>query len=636
MTNPYIWTDNAMEVGVADANPDIVNECLMHLKYDVNECLMHLKCNNSSNNLLDFKWSDHLLNDESWLRSDTFSWHSGEVYQNAYDHLLDDIQDKELIEEIYSLENWSQPTNMTSNGVLGGSTFAVWQRETGRGDFYNCINGNAGLDNFWYNKTNSGEFIFYNPDPIIIKKITWIVYDHNRNPLDYTIQGSNDGIGYVDIIKNQTAASGETTVMNLSSNDNAYRYYKLIVHAFNTGEGNCKGFIIEAQKAKTIQYYLADDGHKICPVSEESKLIEIYNTTGIAWFYLIDTENQRFKLPRTEWGFVGYRSGVGNFVPESLPNINASFASVDPDASGAISLSGQRGAVGGGTNVKTYTKIFNASLSSPVYQDNAPVQQRATEMYLYFYVGLKHLYWYADTIPTRDTSDMPIIANNTTDTNNALDISGGLCWDNTLTQKIILESTIIKKLDANWEAGSNQGGLDSGTKAVNTWYHVFLIAKEDGTSDVLFSTSSTNPTMPENYIYKRRIGSIRTDGNGNIKPFYQDGDYFWWKSKIAELTTTASVSSPQNLTVTVPPYCYMFFEAICVATCDISRNVLYLTSKITGVRTATALTRYGSDDVNQFFIKVDGNSQIQYNTEILNGGTVYLFNMGYIDRRGKN
>jgi len=43
--------------------------------------------------------------------------------------------------------------------------------------------------------------------------------------------------------------------------------------------------------------------------------------------------------------------------------------------------------VGGGTNVKTYTKIFNASLSSPAYQNNAPVQQRATEMYLYFYVG---------------------------------------------------------------------------------------------------------------------------------------------------------------------------------------------------------------------------------------------------------
>jgi len=251
-------------------------------------------------NLFDFKWSDYLLNDESWLRSDTFSWHSGEVYENAYNHLLDDIQDKELIEKDVPLEKWSQPTNMTSNGVLGGSTFAVWQRETNRGDFYNCINGNATSGNFWHNEVNSGEFILYNPDPIIVKKITWIVYDGNRNPTNYTIQASNDGIGYVNIIENQTATPGSTTVMDLSNNDNAYKYYKLIVNAFNTGRGNCKILTIEALKAKIIQYYPADDGHKICPVSEESKLIEIYSTTGITWYYLIDTENQRFKLPRTK------------------------------------------------------------------------------------------------------------------------------------------------------------------------------------------------------------------------------------------------------------------------------------------------------------------------------------------------
>ncbi len=389
MANPYIWTDNAMEVGIADANPDIVNECLMHLKY-----------NNSSNNLFDFKFSDYLLNDESWLRSDTFSWHSGEVYENAYNHLLDDIQDKELIEEVIPLENWSQPTNMTSNGELGGSTFAVWQRETKKGDFYNCINGNATFANFWYDEVNSGEFILYNPDPIIVKKITWIVYDHNRNPTNYTIQASNDGIEYVDIIKNQTAPPGDTTVMNLSSNDNAYKYYKLIVNAFNTGLGNCKTLTIEAQKPKTIQYYPADDGHKICPVSEESKLIEIYNTTGVAWYYLIDTENQRFKLPRTKYGFVGYRSGVGNFVPETLPNIkgeitNVSFGKENGGyvSSGAFTESVMQSVTnvqGGMDNNSSYDGSIlrlNASLSSLVYQDNAPVQPPATEMYLYFYVG---------------------------------------------------------------------------------------------------------------------------------------------------------------------------------------------------------------------------------------------------------
>ena len=50
----------------------------------------------------------------------------------------------------------------------------------------------------------------------------------------------------------------------------------------------------------TIQFYLADDGHKICPVSEESNVAAIYSATGVAWYYIIDTTNQRFKLPRTK------------------------------------------------------------------------------------------------------------------------------------------------------------------------------------------------------------------------------------------------------------------------------------------------------------------------------------------------
>ena len=254
--------------------------------------------------------------------------------------------------------------------------------------------------------------------------------------------------------------------------------------------------------------------------------------------------------------------------------------------------------------------------------------------------NLEHLYWYADTIPTRDTSDMPIIANNTTDTNNALDISGGLCWDNTLTQKIILESTIIKKLDANWEAGSNQGGLDSGTKAVNTWYHVFLIAKEDGTSDVLFSKSSTNPTMPANYIYKRRIGSIRTDGNGNIKPFYQDGDHFYWKySPVKDITTTNQVANYTDLKLTVPPNtsAIIFGHLIAEISSSTAASALDLKSKKTGAWEHFLANQYGSAQSNYTEIPVDDESKIQYKFIITEESVIaYLYTKGWTDKRGKN
>lgn len=49
----------------------------------------------------------------------------------------------------------------------------------------------------------------------------------------------------------------------------------------------------------TISYYVAADGHKIVLPDQESNVAAIYTATGVAWYYIIDTTNQRFKLPRS-------------------------------------------------------------------------------------------------------------------------------------------------------------------------------------------------------------------------------------------------------------------------------------------------------------------------------------------------
>lgn len=94
-----------------------------------------------------------------------------------------------------------------------------------------------------------------------------------------------------------------------------------------TDDINGKTLQSETIEGITIQFYLADDGDKICPASEEQNLINLYNTTGIAWYYLIDEENIRFKLPRTKLGFEGITSSVGNNTTKILdgtgyPEIN--------------------------------------------------------------------------------------------------------------------------------------------------------------------------------------------------------------------------------------------------------------------------------------------------------------------------
>jgi len=130
------------------------------------------------------------------------------------------------------------------------------------------------------------------------------------------------------------------------------------------------------------------------------------------------------------------------------------------------------------------------------------------------------------------------LSNNVSDITNDIDIAIGVAADSTGARYMRRTSSITKRLDAAWAVGTNQGGLDTGAIA-NTTYHVWLIMRSDtGVVDVLFSTSATAPTMPANYDFKRRIGSI-VRVSAAIKPFKQRGNYFWWVTKVQDHSDTA-------------------------------------------------------------------------------------------------
>ena len=48
----------------------------------------------------------------------------------------------------------------------------------------------------------------------------------------------------------------------------------------------------------TITYYQASDGHKIVLADQETNVLNVYISTGVAWYYVLDTANTQFKLPR--------------------------------------------------------------------------------------------------------------------------------------------------------------------------------------------------------------------------------------------------------------------------------------------------------------------------------------------------
>jgi len=144
------------------------------------------------------------------------------------------------------------------------------------------------------------------------------------------------------------------------------------------------------------------------------------------------------------------------------------------------------------------------------------------------------------------------LSNNSSDPNNKIDIAPGRARGSGVTVEI--SSTITKRLDANWSEGDGEGGLDTGSKAANATYHVFVIRKDgDGTGDVLLSTSATSPTVPSGWTCVQRLGAILTDGSGNIRPFVQNGNKFMHNvdSGVMDYSGT-SVRALSLLTVTVP------------------------------------------------------------------------------------
>lgn len=107
------------------------------------------------------------------------------------------------------------------------------------------------------------------------------------------------------------------------------------------------------------------------------------------------------------------------------------------------------------------------------------------------------------------------LENGTTPASDVL-INPGSARDDGDAGNVLLSSSITKRLNAAFSEGNNQGGLDTGTVAADTTYHVFIIGKTDGTADGLFSTSKTNPSLPGGFNFKRRIGTLRTDSGSSI------------------------------------------------------------------------------------------------------------------------
>lgn len=137
------------------------------------------------------------------------------------------------------------------------------------------------------------------------------------------------------------------------------------------------------------------NGHKFYNISDKTAIDEFFNSIGSAWFYGVDTENERIFLPRNNY-FEQVTSSavdVGQSVQAGLPNITGDFGAVrwsSDIGNGAFTNTGNGTAPisGGGGLAGTYGLYsLDASRSNTIYGNSDTVQPNAVKKLLYICVG---------------------------------------------------------------------------------------------------------------------------------------------------------------------------------------------------------------------------------------------------------
>ena len=135
------------------------------------------------------------------------------------------------------------------------------------------------------------------------------------------------------------------------------------------------------------------NGHIFYDIADKATVDEIFAQRGEAWFYGVDTENERIFLPRgTRSQYTVNTDETGDYVEAGLPNITGTMTADISEgvATGALKIDTiYSGAMWqGSVNIARMRNwSLDASLSNPVYGKSDTVQPYATKKLLYIVVG---------------------------------------------------------------------------------------------------------------------------------------------------------------------------------------------------------------------------------------------------------
>lgn len=147
-----------------------------------------------------------------------------------------------------------------------------------------------------------------------------------------------------------------------------------------------------------VTTYVNANGHVYYDIADKEAFDILYGSLGIAWYYGIDTVNERVFLPRNDWFFQGGNvDSVGSFNEAGLPNIEGeitrgTYTSLGfyATGSGALSVTPVEKTTGiSTTSTVTAASKFklDASLSDSIYGNSDTVQPASVNTIYYMVVG---------------------------------------------------------------------------------------------------------------------------------------------------------------------------------------------------------------------------------------------------------
>lgn len=238
------------------------------------------------------------------------------------------------------------------------------------------------------------------------------------------------------------------------------------------------------------------------------------------------------------------------------------------------------------------------------------------------------------------------LSNDGTDPTNDLVIAEGeASSDNSNREdRVMMEitSSIIKRLDANWSAGTNAGGRISTESLVDGTWHVLLFRLLNGGYDICFSQSLAPATLPSSGTHKRRIGSILREG-GSIVAFFQDGDYFRRKAGVLDVNATNPGTAAVSRQLSVPSGIEVFaFGNVALSSTAVGTAV-YLSDLEATDQIADANPIVGSVISNtsaagrgEFHTRTNTNRQIRTRLASSDANTnIQMTTLGWYDSRGR-